>query len=203
MSMPQFHYDGDMVGGSLMVRESRVIAGLLLAGTTPEQWDQAIRVDNLLQKRSPASAKRNAQAIRKRLELLAPAFWRVLRDGDDELATQVAFCAVLARNQMLVEFMETLLRDAYVSKTAQLATYLWTEFLEDCAHRDTAIHDWTPSTQKKTGQVAYRILAEVGYLNNTRERKLQKVLVRPEINMMLEEHAKYRIKACMEISTCA
>lgn len=201
MSMAQFHYDGDMVGGSLMVRESRVIAGLLLAGTTPEQWDQAIRVDNLLQKRSPASAKRNAQAIRKRLELLAPAFWRVLRDGDDELATQAAFCAVLARNQMLVEFMETLLRDAYVSKTAQLATYLWTEFLEDCAHRDTAIHDWTPSTQKKTGQVAYRILAEVGYLNNTRERKLQKVLVRPEINMMLEEHAKYRIKACMEIST--
>ena len=73
--------------------------------------------------------------------------------------------------------------------------------MEDCAHRDTAIHDWTPSTQKKTGQVAYRILAEVGYLNNTRERKLQKVLVRPEINMMLEEHAKYRIKACMEIST--
>ncbi len=197
----QFHYDGDMVGGSLMVRESRMIADLLLANATSEQWDQAIRVDNILQKRSPASAKRNAQAIRKRLVLLSAPFWRALRDGDDELATQVSLCAVLARNLMLIEFMETTLQDAYRSKSEQLAAYLWTEFLADCAHRDPSIYDWSQSTQKKTGQVAYRIFAEAGYLNNTRECRLQTVLIRPEIKMMLEEHGEMRIKTCLEIAT--
>jgi hypothetical protein len=199
--MKQFHYDSDMVGGSLMVRESRIIANLLLLGATPAQWDQAIRVDNLLQKRSPASAKRNAQTIRKRLQRLAPAFWIALRDGDNELASQVSLCGVLERNPILVEFMETVLRDAYLSRAERLDPYLWTDFLEDCAHRDPSIGEWAASTQKKTGQVAYRILAEAGYLHNTRQRQLQPMIIRPEIRVMLEAHAKYRIKTCMAVST--
>ena len=66
-------------------------------------------------KRTPASAQRNATAIRKRLERLEPDFWKALRDGDDELATQVAFCGALERNLLLLEFMETVMRDAYIS----------------------------------------------------------------------------------------
>ena len=87
----QFHYDSDMAGGSLMVRESRIVAGLLMDGVTPEQWDEAIRVENVLQKRTPASAKRNATAIRKRLERLEPEFWRALRDGDAELVVSCQY----------------------------------------------------------------------------------------------------------------
>ena len=196
----QFHYDSDMAGGSLMVRESRIVAGLLMDGVTPEQWDEAIRVENVLQKRTPASAKRNAQAIRKRLERLEPEFWRALRDGDDELSTQVAFCGALERNLLLVEFMETVLRDAYLSRAEKLDAFVWADFLEDRSHRDPAIGDWTESTRKKMGQVAFRMLAEVGYLKSTRNLELQHVVVRPEVKTMLEEHYKQRIKKCMEVS---
>ncbi len=109
--LEQFYYDSDLIGGSLMVRESRLIADLLLREATPEQWHQAIQIDNILQKRTPASAQRNATAIRKRLERLEPDFWKALRDGDDELATQVAFCGALERNLLLLEFMETVMRE--------------------------------------------------------------------------------------------
>ena len=196
----QFHYDSDMAGGSLMVRESRIVAGLLMDGVTPEQWDEAIRVENVLQKRTPASAKRNATAIRKRLERLEPEFWRALRDGDDELATQVAFCGALERNLLLVEFMETVLRDAYMSRAEHLDAFVWADFLEDRSHRDPAIGEWTESTKKKMGQVVFRMLAEVGYLKSTRKLELQHVVVRPEVKTMLEEHYKQRIKKCMEVS---
>ncbi len=47
--LEQFHYDSDLIGGSLMVRESRLIADLLLREATPEQWHQAIQIDNILQ----------------------------------------------------------------------------------------------------------------------------------------------------------
>ncbi|HNB18056.1 MAG TPA: DUF1819 family protein, partial [Candidatus Obscuribacter sp.] len=77
--MADFSYNSDLNGGSLMVRESRVVADLLLNNATASEWHQSIQVDNLLQKRSPATAKRNAQAIRKRLELITPEFWRALR----------------------------------------------------------------------------------------------------------------------------
>lgn len=78
---------------------------------------------------------------------------------------------------------------------------MWADFLEDRSHRDPAICGWKESTKKKMGQVAYRILAEVGYLTSTRKRELQHVLVRPELKAMLENHDKQRIKQCMEVST--
>ncbi len=196
----QFHYDSDLAGGSLMVRESRIVAGLLLDEVTPDQWDKAVRVENVLQKRTPASAKRNATAIRKRLERLEPEFWRMLKEGDDELATQVAFCGALERNLLLVEFMETVLRDAYLSRAEHLDAFVWTDFLEDRSHRDPAILDWKESSKKKMGQVVFRMLAEVGYLKSTRKLELQHVVVRPELRTLLEACSKQRIKKCMEVS---
>jgi len=197
--MGEFTYRSDINGGSLMVRESRVIADLLLSGANEEKWDQVIQVENQLQKRSPATAKRNAQAIRKRLELMGPDFLRAIRDGDDELATQAAFCAVLERNLLLVEFMERVVGDAYATHTENLERFRWIDFLDDCSHRDSEIHDWQESTKNKMGQVVFRMLAEVGYLKNTRSLLFQHVIIRSEIKMMLADSYKQRIKSCMEV----
>ena len=184
-----------------MVRESRIIASLLIAGSSADEWNRCIMIDNLLQKRSPASAKRNAQAIRKRLELLGPSFWFALRDGDEELATQVAFCAALERNLLLVEFIERVVRDAYTAQAEELELYQWTDFLEDSAHRDSNIKGWTVSSKKKMGQVVFRMLVEMEYLENSRSLKLQNVSIRPEIKTLLDEHYKYRVKDCMTVSS--
>jgi len=198
--MGEFTYKSDINGGSLMVRESRVIADLLLSEASAEEWVQAIQVENRLQKRSPSTARRNTLAIRKRLELTGPGFWRAIRDGDEELATQAAFCAVLERNLLLVEFMERVVSEAYVSRDEKLERYLWAYFLADCAHRDADIDDWKESTKKKMGQVVYKMLAEVGYLKSTRCLRLQHVRIRPEIKTMLLDNYKHRIRECLEVS---
>ena len=83
--MAEFTYDSDLVGGSLMVRESRIVADLMLSGASRDDWEQAIIVENRLQKRTPATAKRLAQSVRKRLERVEPEFWQALRDGDEDL----------------------------------------------------------------------------------------------------------------------
>jgi len=199
--MHEFSYDSDLIGGSLLVREARIIADLLFSKADDSEWKRVIQTDNRLQKRSPATAKRQASALRKRLERLDEPFWRTLRDGDDELASQIAFVAVLERNLLLVEFVETVLRDAFMLKTEKLAQYQWMDFLEDRAHRDPAIGTWTESSKKKMGQVAFRILAEVGLLQSTRSLRLQNVLVRPEVNVLLEDSRRYRIKACLNVSS--
>jgi len=198
--MGEFTYNSDINGGSLMVRESRVIADLLLVEASTDQWKQIIQVENRLQKRSPATARRNAQAIRKRLQLMEPEFWRAIRDGDEDLATQATFCAALERNLLMVEFMERVVRDAYAAHAEKLEHYQWTDFLEDSAHRDPDIDDWKETTKKKMGQVVYRMLAEMGYLKSTRSLELQHVLIRPEIKTMLQDNYKQRIKECMEVS---
>jgi hypothetical protein len=198
--MQDFSYDSDLLGGSLMVRESRIVADLLLSIASAEQWRQAVVVDNRLQKRTPATAKRIAGAIRKRLERMEPEFWRALRDGDDDLATQVAFCAALGRNLLLVEFMERVVSDAYVTHAEKLETYQWDDFLEDCAHRDSAIDGWSRSSKQKMGQVVFRMLAEMGYVADTATLKLQNVIIRPEIRAMLADNYKHRLTECLNIA---
>ena len=53
-------YQADLSAGSLMLPESRVIAGLLLQHPDDSGWQQALRVDNVLQKSSPATTVRQA-----------------------------------------------------------------------------------------------------------------------------------------------
>ncbi|WP_417536602.1 DUF1819 family protein [Methylophaga sp.] len=199
--MQEFSYDSDLIGGSLLVRESRVIAELLLDQADEDAWRQAVQDENRLQKRSAATAKRQAGALRKRLERLDQPFWRAIRDGDDELATQVAFVAALERNLLLVEFVETVVRDAFILQAEKLEQYQWLDFLEDRSQRDPAIDAWTESSKKKMGQVVFRILAEVGLLQSTRNLRLQHMLVRPEVNVLLEDGRRDRIKACLKVSS--
>jgi hypothetical protein len=194
-----FSYNSDLNGGSLMVRESRLIADLLLKNATADEWHQSIQVENRLQKRSPASAKRNAQAIRKRLELMESEFWLVIRDGDTQLATQAVFCSVLERNLLLVEFLEQIFKDLYAVHAEKVELYHWMDFLEDCANKDTNIFDWQESTKKKMGQVIFRMLVEAGYLENSKSKRLQTVIVRPEIKNMLENTFRQRLLACMDL----
>jgi len=201
VTKPVFTYDSDLIGGSLQVRESRIIAHLLLDRADPDRWKQEIQQQNLLQKRSPATARRVAQALRKRLERLEPAFWRALRDGDDELATQVAFCAALERNLLLVEFMETVVRDAFVMRAELLEPWHWNDFLDERSQRDPALAEWTESSRRKMGQVAFRMLAEVGLLKSTRSMKLQHLLVRAEVRALLDDSHRQRIKACLSVSS--
>ncbi len=196
--MNDFSYNSDLNGGSLMVRESRIIANLLLQGASGEDWEQAIQVNNELQKRTPATARRFAIAIRSRLELLEPEFWKALRDGDDELATQVAFVSVLERNLLLLEFMEHVVKDVYAARIEKIEPYQWLDFLEDSGNKDAKIHAWKESTKHKMGTVVFRMLSEAGYLESARTKKIQNVLIRPELKDMLENTFRKRILASMD-----
>ena len=62
-------YKADITAGSLKVRESRVIAGLLLEGFNDQDWKSALEVENVLQarttrNRADASAASSANASR-------------------------------------------------------------------------------------------------------------------------------------------
>ena len=197
LSAQSFHYHSDLIGGSLMVRESRIVAELLLAGVDDTAWKAAIIDENRLQKARPATARRMAQAIRKRLERLPPPFWQALRDGDDQLATQVAFCAALARNLLLVEFLETVVADAFVTQAERLEPYQWADFLADRAYRDPAINGWTASSRRKMGQVVFRMLCEVGLMADSRNRTLRPLMLRPELVNLLERHHLIRLRDCL------
>jgi hypothetical protein len=65
--MPRARYQANFTKASLLVPESRIVAGLLLDNVDEDQWHQAIIVDNFLQKRTNNTATTQASLIRNRL----------------------------------------------------------------------------------------------------------------------------------------
>jgi len=84
-------YKADIAGGSLKVYESRIIAELLLTRLPPAEWRRAIEVDNVLQKTSIGTAKRQASLIKARLKQMTPELWELVRDGTKPVATQAVY----------------------------------------------------------------------------------------------------------------
>ncbi len=193
-------YNAEITAGSLLLKESRTIAHLLLQDADEAAWHRAVTVDNVLQKTSPASAKRMSSLIRKRLELVPRELWSMIANGTTEVAIQSLLAAAIKHSHLLGDFMLQVLQRHYREFNVQLLAREWDSFLIECAHIDPAVASWSQSTRKKVGQVVYRILSEAGYLDNTRSLKLQPVLIAPKVSKFLYSHDEKYILKCMEIA---
>lgn len=193
-------YNAELTGGSLLLRESREIVKLLLREPDAKEWHRTLIVENVLQKTSPATAKRMASLIRKRLELMPRELWDMVLNGTTEVATQSLLASAIKHSRLLGDFMSQVLRRHYRDFNSQLLTRDWETYLVECAHIDPVVATWSPLTRKKMGQVVYRILSEAGYLDNTRSLKLQLVHIAPEVSKFLFDHNEKYVLKCMEIA---
>ena len=190
-------YNAEISAGSLMLPESRRIARLLLTQPTPEQWDEALKSENLLQKK-PATARRQARLIRKRLATLDGDGLQIVAEGDGELSTQVLLAAAARHSLLLSDF----LRDVYGADLRRLERTLshrqWEVFLVECEHRDPAVGRWAVTTRKKLFQVIVRILAEAKYLDSARHRGLTPPMLHPKARAYLNRLGDAATLARME-----
>jgi hypothetical protein len=177
-------YNAEISAGSLLVAESRKLAGLLLDTPTPAQWDAAIKQDNILQ-RTPATARRMARLIRNRLETLDTEGLELVAHGDAELCVQMLMAAAIRHSRLLGDFM----RDVYAKDLRQLERHLshrqWDAFLADCEQQDVAVASWAATTRLKLFQVLVRILAEAKYLDSSKTMGLTPPLLHPRVRSYL------------------
>ena len=190
-------YSGDIVAGSLLVKESRTIAGLLIDGIEHESFYKAVMENNLLQKRSPATAKRQARLIPQRLEVMDSKLWHMVRDGSHELATQAVFFAAIKRSRLLGDFIKNTV--AYkVAVFQQDLTYKdWNSFFEECKQLEPSLGDWSESTVKKIRQVVIRILAEAHVIDSTRSMKILGFYIMPELRDYLFVNNEEYVLNCL------
>ena len=194
-------YNAEISAGSLLLPESRRVAGLMLTHPNQQIWFQALRLDNILQKKSPATARRQARLIRNRLETLDEAAWPMVAAGEQEVALQILLAAAIKHSRLLGDF----LRDVVAGRLRRLERTLspgdWEAFLADCAHRDPAVATWSTTTRAKLLQVILRMLAEARYLESTSSLVLTPPLLHPEVRSFLHSHREAAVLAAMELTS--
>ncbi|MDD5403799.1 MAG: DUF1819 family protein [Sulfuricella sp.] len=191
-------YNAEISAGSLLPLESRRVAALLLTHPDENQWLQALNVDNILQKKNPATARRQARLIRNRLETLNEEAWTLIANGEQEVAIQLLLAAAIKHSRMLRDF----LHDIYAQQLRRLEHALnhhhWEGFLTECIHRDAQVADWAASTKEKLFQVILRILAEAKYLDSTRKMNLTPPMLHPTVISYLKRNNETQVLVVME-----
>src|SRR5208337_4768644 len=193
-------YRADITAGALKLPESRVIADLLIRGLTPEGWREAIYERNVLQTRSQATAKRLTRLIRGRLELMNADLWRLVRDGDKTVATHAILAAAIKQSHLLGDFLDLVVREQYKVFSERLTNSLWDQYLDDCGGRDPQMPEWHESTRRRLRSSVFQILAQAGFVRDTRSLKLQTVFIAAEVIDYLKRHDEQHVLHCIQVS---
>ncbi len=194
------HYTATITSASLRVRESRIIARLLLDHVDDAGWKQAIVEDNVLQMGSPVSIRRVSRLLRARLEPLGPGLWVMVRDGSKEIATQAVFAGAVKESRLLGDFLDIALREQRALFAKCVSNRVWSDFIDGCRGRDPNMPHWSNATVARLRSGVFSMLAEAGYLNDTRSLRLQNVFLDQQLVEYLRERNETYVLRCLEVT---
>jgi len=194
-------YTSTITSGALRLRESRVIAALVLDVASADSWQHTLYQQNALQLRSTESIKRVAGLLRARLTTLDTRLLELARSGERDQAIQVLLVGAIKHSRLLGDFMDLVIREKWAGFDAVLNSHTWDDYLEGCRARDPAMPAWSDSTRKRLRSSVYSILAETGYLENTRSLALKRVFIDPTVKRLLEETSEKYALRCLEVTT--
>ena len=194
--MPLFN--AEISAGSLMPLESKRVAALLLSRPDEAAWVNAIEVENILQKKTPATARRQATLLRKRLNTLDAQAWTMIAERESEVVTQLLLAGAIKHSQLLGDFVRNVYAAHQRRMDPAIAALDWQDFLAECAHQDPAVAGWSDSTKTKLFQVIIRILVEAKYLESARTMKLSPRSLHPTVRRYLLERNEAYVLDCLE-----
>ena len=77
---------------------------------------------------------------------------------------------------------------------------MWTEYIEGCRGRDPDMPHWSDSTLARLRSAVFSMLAEAGYLKDTRTLLLQNVFVDDQLAAYLRDRGETYVLRCMEVA---
>jgi hypothetical protein len=193
-------YRADITAGSLKLTESRVIADLLLNKADAADWNDAIVRRNVLQAKNPATAQRLTRLIRARLESMNSDIWRLVRDGKGPVATHAIFAAAVKQSPLLGDFLRMVVGDQYRRFGKTISNQMFVEYLDGCRERDPLMPAWTEETRLRIRSSIFQMVAQAGYIENTRSLKLQPVHIADQVVHCLKVNHEDYVLGCLQVA---
>lgn len=192
-------YRADITAGSLKVRESRIIADLLLRRLSEEKWHKELFENNILQTKSQKTAERLVQLLKPRLETMEEELWRLINTGSLIVATHACLAATVKHSALVGDFLDLVVREQYRIRNPTLSRATWQRYIEDCQARDAVMPDWSESTIERLRSSVFQILAQAGYLESTRTLKLLTVHISREVLSYLHVRNETYVLRCIQV----
>jgi hypothetical protein len=193
-------YTATITTASLRLRESRLVADLLLQAVSDEAWKEAIVEQNALQMGSVETIKKISRLLRARLEPLGEGLWKMVRDGGIEQATQAALAGTVKNSRLLGDFMDLTMREQRALYAKKLEYRIWNDYIAGCRGRDPDMPNWSDVTVARLRSAVFSMLAEAGYLKDTRSLLLQNVFLDSSLAAYLRDRGENYVVRCLEVA---
>jgi len=196
-------YGGNLTGGALLVRESRIVAALMLDALDEKGVLEKVLTENLFQNNSQATTRKYCRLILLRLRTLTPVQLKIITGGTDESVRLMLMAGVLKSYSLVKDFFREVLFDKVKCANLELSKMDWSRFLEQRETIDPGVGEWTGKSRKKMGQVVIRMLKESGFLNNTREMHIQFPYIPPDVANSLEKNGEQNMLNYLKLGKAA
>lgn len=157
-------YSLSFTTGTLLYRESVVIAEQWMS---LHNWDavrQVVIGDNLLQARTLNTSKRVFQEVSSRLKTLSSSELVLLVQGMPQEQNYVLWLGVCRRYQFIADFAKEVLHDKFISLKPALTYNDFDAFYNRKAEWHEELERIQPATKVKLRQVLFKMLREAGLL---------------------------------------
>jgi len=184
---------GNITGGSLLPRESRIVARLLVAGKSPLDAKMEVLKQNLFQNSSKATTTKYLSLVIARLSAIPGKLLRIVAEGDEETSRLALFAAVLKTTPLVASFVREVVAEKIRCFDPELGKNDWVKYLDTETEAHPEFAKWTESSRRKIGQVVFRTLMEAGYLDR-KTKRLAVPRISPELADAIAEAGKDILK---------
>ena len=132
---------------------------------------------------------------------MSPELWRMVRDGTVVVSTHAVLAAAIKHSYLLGDFLDLAVREQYQRFGKVLTKKLWYDFVEDCRGRDPQMPQWHESTLRRMGSSVFQILAQAGYIKDTRSMLLQRPHITADVIDHLKRNKEDYVLRCITVGT--
>lgn len=180
-----------------MSYELKIAAQLLSEGLNSEELVDCIAAENLFQYPTKRSIRTKAQAALHLLEALEnDTLISAIAEQSSEISKQICLYAMMKRYRLVREFMIGVIGTKYRLKETGFSKADVNMFFIRLQEQDNGAAEWSDSTVTKMEQVLMKTLAQNGYIDNIRSKRLNPVLISPILEKaILVDHDEAALSA--------
>jgi len=172
-----------------MTYETEQLTMLYLENQDWAKVQQLVIDDNVLQKGTISTRKREFSEVKKRLKKLSDDELKfIITCTTDELKL---FCLYLCSRtyRLVFEFVAEVIRDKYLMFDYSILDSDYVRFIESKTASSTKLQGITEKTQYKIKQVIFRILEQATLIDSVKTKNIQKPYISEELQSIVSKNS--------------
>lgn len=189
-----FPYKASLTREQFLFYEMRETAKLLSKGISADDTIKEIIQENLYQYPTEKTVKRIAQACVRRLESLHDdSLVSAIATYPTDAAKQICLYAMMLDSRLIWEFMLTVIAEKYRIRDTSFGKIDLNTYFMRLQEQNDIVSAWSVSTIEKLKQVITRVLVENEYLDDSKSKVLNPVLIQPILEQAIRNHGDINV----------